>query len=61
MIKIRKRSLNLFLTINRFKLFKSRAINQIWLFADPGCLSRIPDLKTATREKGEKFVILPLL
>jgi hypothetical protein len=29
--------------------------------ADPGCLSRIPDPKTASKEKGEeKFVVLSL-
>jgi hypothetical protein len=28
--------------------------------ADPGCLSRIPDPKTATKEKGEKIVVLSL-
>jgi hypothetical protein len=28
--------------------------------ADPGCLSRIPDPKTATKERGEKkFVVTP--
>jgi hypothetical protein len=27
--------------------------------ADPGCLSRIPDPKTATKERGEKkFVVI---
>jgi hypothetical protein len=28
--------------------------------ADPGCLSRIPDPKTAIKERGEKkFVVIP--
>jgi hypothetical protein len=28
--------------------------------ADPGCLSRIPDPKTAAKERGEKkFVVIP--
>jgi hypothetical protein len=28
--------------------------------ADPGCLSRIPDPKTATKERGEKkFDVIP--
>jgi hypothetical protein len=26
--------------------------------ADPGCLSRIPDPKTATKERGEKKLIV---
>ncbi len=38
----------------------------IWIndtsVADPGCLSRIPDPKTATKVRGEKkFVVIPYL
>jgi hypothetical protein len=29
--------------------------------ADPGCLSRIPDPKTATKDKGEKICCLTFL
>jgi hypothetical protein len=33
----------------------ARIQSLIYNVADPGCLSRIPDSKTATKEKGEKI------
>jgi hypothetical protein len=43
-----------FLCYKKEIIKKQQIVNILSSVADPGCLSRIPDPKTATKERGKK-------
>ncbi len=58
-VRIQKNSISDTLPDTLVSHWEKKAIDHVSV-ADPGCLSRIPDLKTETKERGEKkFVVIP--